>query len=195
MSRTRARTRGGIALVGVLLGSACGGGAPEAPDPEPAPVGAREPEPAPPPVDPDSARDDFVRNGLAPPVGTIAALRDALGSPDRVEVEEMANRHVPEQTDSILTLRYPGLMAEYYRVRGRDLPLAFRVTESRHLARDWIRIGMRWEDARRILGEARDEGEGIYSYDCGSCMGADEPVFFEVTEGRVAAIVFTFYVD
>ncbi len=86
-------------------------------------------------------------------------------------------------------------MAEFYRVRGRDLPLAARVTESRHLARDWIRIGMRWENARRVLGEARSEGEGTYSYGCGSCLGADEPVFFEVRDGRVAAIVFTFYVD
>lgn len=189
MTDSPKRTTAAPVLLAVLLGSGCGGGAPQAP------AEARVPEAEPAPMDPDSARDDFVRNGLAPPVGTVADLRGALGSPDRVEVEEIANRHRPEQTDSVITLSYPGLTAEFYRVRGRDLPLAVRVTESRHLAREWIRIGMGWEDARGVLGEARSEGEGAYSYDCGSCMGADEPVFFEVRDGRVVAIVFTFYVD
>lgn len=180
----------------LIVVGACGSGAREDPSP-PAPgpdARAEEPRP-PPPSDPEAFRDGFVQDGLATPVRTIAALRDALGRPDSVRVEEVANRHAPGQTDSIFTLRYPGLVAEYYRVHGRDLLMAVRVTESRHLAGERIRIGMEWSRARRVLGEPRREEGGTYSYVCGSCKGAEEPVFVEVREGRVTAIVFTYYVD
>ena len=143
-----------------------------------------------------SAADRFVTEGLAPVGRTRAEIRDALGEPDSVRREPVANRHVPDQTDTIVTLHYPTLRATLYLVTGGgDLLQSVRVTDDRHLRDPAVRIGMPWEEVRRRLGEPHDREGDVPVYWCRSCTGAEHPVRFHVAGGRVRAVEFTYYVD
>ncbi|MBW3535824.1 MAG: hypothetical protein KY453_11520 [Gemmatimonadetes bacterium] len=188
-----------LAAAGHLLLLGCGGGGETPPDPDgtggaaaaadtdgPA---AAEPEDTP-------AADRFVTGALEPVGGSRDEIRTSLGEPDSIGREPVANRHVPDQTDTIVTLHYPELVATLYAATGGDdLLQSVRVTDDAHLRDPAIRIGMPWEEARRRLGDPHEMDGEVPVYVCRSCTGAENPVRIHVADGLIQAIEFTYYVD
>ena len=189
-----------LAALLVLVACGPGGDAPPAGggDGVDTPAAAAEPEggASAPDTGRTSAADRFVTEGLDPVGRTRAEIRATLGEPDSVRHEPVANRHIADRTDTIVTLHYPTLRATVYAVTGgNDLLQSVRVTDDRHLRDPAIRIGMPWEEVRRRLGEPHDREGDVPVYWCRRCTGAEHPVRFHVVDGRVRAVEFTYYVD
>ncbi len=144
---------------------------------------------------PDAARDRFIRSGLTPIGETRAEIAARLGRPDSVVVRTLPNRHDPVQIDSVFRLHYAGLDATVYVAGGRDFLASVTVTADRWLRYPVVRIGMRWSEVRRRIGEPRERLDGGLLYVCPTCGAVEEPVIIAVRGGVVRSIEFTYYVD
>ncbi len=156
--------------------------------------GGRTPEPAPGP--PDAAAFDRWAEA-APFAGfeTPEDFRDRFGPPVSRHAVPQANRHVEGQTDSILTLTFEGpLEVRLYAITGgRTLPMSVDVHGSGILEGP-VDVGTPWTRVAATFGPPEGERDGRWYY-LRDGLGAEEPVLFEVSGGRVAAIRFTYYVD
>ncbi|NIQ59728.1 MAG: hypothetical protein GWN71_42250, partial [Gammaproteobacteria bacterium] len=146
---------------------------------------------------PSERRDAWLRSAFLPSTATPADIVERFGEPDRRTATPTANRHVPGQTDSIVTLEYDrGLRLELYSVAGgRDLLREAEVTAPGILESDVVDVGVAWAVITRRMGQPQGRRGGMPYYLCGSCMGAEEPVFFAVEDGVVRRIRFSYYVD
>ncbi len=167
------------ALLCLLAVTACGGGTPE---------------PTPGPPDPAA----FERWAEAAPFAgfeTPDDFRNRFGPPDSRDVVPQANRHVEGQTDSILTLTFDGpIEVRFYAITGgRTLPMSVEVRGSGILDGP-ADVGTPWTRVEAAFGPPAGERDGrLYYLRDGD--GAEEPVLFAVSGGRVTAIRFTYYVD
>lgn len=149
------------------------------------------------PADPSAARDQWLESTFLPSGASIADVIGRFGPPDRRQADATPNRHVPDQTDSIVTLVYDrGLTVTFYDVTGGDelIELA-EVTAPGILDDSPVDVGTMWSDVLERFGEPDGRRDGMAFYVCGSCMGAEEPVFFDVVDGVVRRIRFSYYVD
>jgi hypothetical protein len=167
------------ALLFLLVTAACGGGGPE-----------------PAPGLPDAAA--FSRWAEAAPFAgfeTPEDFRNRFGPPESRDAVPQENRHVEGQTDSILTLTFEGpIEVRFYAITGgRTLPMSVEVRGSGILT-DPVDVGTPWSRVVAAFGPPAGERDGR-SYYLPAGDGAEEPVLFAVSGGRVAAIRFTYYVD
>ena len=149
------------------------------------------------PADRDSARDELVQHGLLVPIAPRAEVAAQLGPPDSSRAAPVANRHDPRQTDSIVQVHYPGMRLEYYVVTAGpgEMLSSAHVRHNRYLRYPSLGVGARREDVLRVLGDPGAAADTTFTYDCRSCMGAESPVIFHLTGGRVQEVEYSIYVD
>ena len=200
---TRPTTRYALALTLVAL-SACGQG-------RDGTGGSREGAPGPGSGDTPAAPTDttagpgpsasphaWLQSGFVSPGATASELRDRFGPPDERTVSPTPNRHVPDQTDTLVTLTYDrGLTIELYSVTGGDDLLQSVVVSSPGVVSydEPVDVGSTWETVTSILGPPSGRRDGMPFYACEGCPAAESPVFFDVVDGVVRRIRFTYYVD
>jgi hypothetical protein len=123
-----------------------------------------------------------------------ASMRAMFGPPDSVRATTEPNRHLPEVTDSLFVLYYPGLTADIRKPhQGGDMPVHVRVSDTRYLAYPQVGVGVPLDNVIRLLGEPTSRAATSLSYDCG--IGAEQPVIFHFDAGRVSSVEIQYYVD
>lgn len=197
----RAPVRGALMLGTLLAITSCGGETPRD-GPGEAPGRAAEvedgPGAAPPEPTGDSlGTDAWLDSAFLPATAGMEDLVARFGAPERRSATARPNRHDPSQTDSIVTLDFAeGVTARFYAVTGgRTFLSEAVVSEPGILPHPDIDVGRPWAEARRILGPPDGEREGDPYYVCETCGEVDEPVYFEVRDGVIRRIRFTYYVD
>lgn len=125
---------------------------------------------------------------------TRAALEAAYGPPDSVAAETEPNRHIPDATDSLFVVRYPGLTVEIRRPpSGEDLTSHAAIRDNRYLAHPAVGIGAPADRVASVLGEPGTRSEDRLVYDCGPHV--EQPVTFWLSDGTVERIEISYYVD
>jgi hypothetical protein len=121
-------------------------------------------------------------------------LRTAVGAADSVVAQPVPNRHSPGVMDTLFTLRYPGLIVEIHTVGGGgDLASGVDVQDNRYIAFPRIGIGAYADSVVAFLGAPTEKRGPSLVYDCGEEV--NQPVTFEVVDGRVRRILISYYVD
>lgn len=169
----------------LLAWSAACGQAPDAPDTTSGPAPSESPH-------------AWLQSGFVTPGTTLAQLRQRFGPPDRRTATPTPNRHVPDQTDTLVTLEYDrGVTVELYSVTGGDDLLQSVVVSSPGVLSYYepVDVGTGWEEVTAILGPPSGRRDGIPFYACEGCPAAESPVYFEVVDGVVRQIRFSYYVD
>lgn len=193
---TRALRQSGLALVFALATLACAADRPEQ-IPTPDSAGATDTNNA--AAHPILALDcDTLAATLLRTAATRSALAEAYGEPDSVAVATEPNRHMPDATDSLFVVHYPGLAVTLRTPpSARDLVAAVTVTDNRYLAYPSIGIGTREEAVIAALGEPHERAEGdgttVLTYACGEEV--EQPVTFDIRDGVVVRIEASYYVD
>ena len=196
MTFIRDLRQSGLALVIALATLACAADRPEqipAPDSAGAADTTRAAADRALALDCDTLAATLLRTGA-----TRSALAQAYGEPDSVEATTEPNRHMPDATDSLFVVHYPGLGVTLRTPpSARDLVSAVMVTDNRYLAYPSIGIGTREEAVVAALGEPdeRTEGDGttVLTYACGEEV--EQPVTFHIRDGVVVRIEASYYVD
>ncbi|HSJ10212.1 MAG TPA: hypothetical protein VK928_09870 [Longimicrobiales bacterium] len=147
----------------------------------------------------DSALAGFIDNALELPGRTRAELAARLGEPDSTSARTVENRHDPSVTDSVLTLHYPGLVAEIYRAGydGKEILASVEVSDAVHL-RPMVDagIGTSADAVRAALGEPATATATLLEYVCDECLvSGHETVRFTLEEGIVRRIHIQYWVD
>jgi len=138
---------------------------------------------------------NFVTRSLTVEARTRTALREALGAPESVDVTTEPNRHIPDGTDSLVTVSYPGVAFSLRKPpEADDLMERIVVRDNRWLRWSEPGIGATSEDVTLILGEPAERDATLLRYSCSTGI-VEEPVSFVLENGRVREIVFEFYVD
>lgn len=158
------------------------------------------PDAEPPPVSdepPVSDPDEYYRTGLVLRDAGLDELERRFGAPAALEREPVPNRHVPGQTDTILTVRYPGARLRIYQVAGgRGMLERAEVSDSRWLTHARPGVGTPADSVLAWLGEPKERSTGRLVYDCRTCAaGGEDALTFHLEDGRVARIEWAFYVD
>lgn len=128
-------------------------------------------------------------------------IRDALGTPTRIEVRVQENRHVEGATDSLFTLAYPGLTFELNRpgpVEG-ELLTSVRLLDGGRELPGGLRVGhmTRGELLERLGDPARTRSRGdttVLVYDI-TGPAADRSVDLLVAGDTLRAVAWAPYVD
>lgn len=124
-----------------------------------------------------------------------ASLEATLGAPDSLASTVEPNRHIPDATDVIHILTWPGISIT---VRtppdGRELVEDVVIRDDRFLRWPDPGIGDHANAVMTLLGEPAEHDATHLLYFCGAGP-VNEPVAFELRNDSVAAIVFHFYVD
>lgn len=147
---------------------------------------------------PSESPHAWLQNGFVSPGTTASELRERFGPPDTRTTTPTPNRHVPDQTDTIVTLEYDrGLTIELYSVTGGDDLLQSVVVSSPGVVSydAPVEVGAAWEAVTAILGPPSGRQDGTPFYACEGCPAAESPVYFEVVDGVVRRIRFSYYVD
>ena len=144
-------------------------------------------------LDCDTLAATLLRTGA-----TRSALAEAYGEPDSVEVTTEPNRHMPDATDSLFVVHYPGLAVTLRAPpSARDLVSAVTVADNRYLAYPSIGMGTREEAVVAALGEPHErtarDGMTVLTYACGEEV--EQPVTFLVRDDVVVRIEASYYVD
>lgn len=188
----------------VALSAACGQGrdAPaQAPEGSPAEGRGDAPEA---PTDttvgpsPSASPHTWLQSGFVSPGATASELRERFGPPDTRTATATPNRHIPDQTDTIVTLEYArGLTVELYSVTGGDDLLQSIMVSSPGIVSydEPVDVGSAWSTVTSILGPPSGRQDGMPFYACEGCPAAESPVYFEVVDGVVSRIRFSYYVD
>lgn len=193
---TSALRQSGLAIVFALATLAC---AADRPEQMPAPDSAAATDTSSAAADPILALDcDTLAATLLRTAATRSALAEAYGEPDSVEVTTEPNRHIPDATDSLFVVHYPGLAVTLRTPpSARDLVSAITVTDNRYLAYPSIGIGTREEAVIAALGQPHEstttDGTTTLVYACGEEV--EQPVTFLVRDDVVVRIDASYYVD
>ncbi|MGH7444069.1 MAG: hypothetical protein ACREKM_04295, partial [Longimicrobiales bacterium] len=165
---------------------------------------------------PDTARPDTMQAGGLPQVAgataaarlqqyaegalglesvTRAGLQERFGPPDSAHSKPTPNRHIPGQTDSIVTVYYPGLAVELYRTDpGTEFVQRADVSTDR-----WLHFGPGIGAPAAVmtgaLGEPSEQTDSTLVFRCTACSPVNEPITFFLADGRVHRVRFAYYVD
>jgi hypothetical protein len=125
---------------------------------------------------------------------TRAALAETFGPPDSVHAATEPNRHIPEATDSLFTVFYPGLRVDIRTPpSARDMATHVEIRDNRYIAFPAIGIGAREARLMDALGEPTRRADRSLTWDC--CMHVEQPVTFHFADGAVRRIEISYYVD
>ena len=150
--------------------------------------------------------DTALRNASQPEYARLEKFRDAgsviagarCAKPAYVEDKAIRNQHDPDVTDYIRTYGCPGLEISIYRASFTkpvtEIAGAVTFSDPNRTLPYGVRIGMAGEALIRLFGRpdrTRDDGIDYYA-DMGP--GADV-VSFELQDGRLARVVWSFFID
>lgn len=125
---------------------------------------------------------------------TRAELRSAFGEPDSAATETEPNRHVEGAADSLFVVHYPGLVVSIRKPEGgEDMADRVEVTAPRYIRYPWLAPGASAQQVEASLGDPTDGDPERLTYNCN--LGADQPVTFQLRDGRVTAVTIEYYVD
>lgn len=130
-----------------------------------------------------------------------AALEEALGRPESIEAEAVPNRHLPDVTDTVITLRYHGVDFAVLRATAmnRDMLLGTALRDSTRPLPGDIRIGVTRRDAlERRLGAPADvatAGDTVTLTYLWPPEGAEEEVRLRFVRDALRVVAWGFYVD
>jgi hypothetical protein len=125
---------------------------------------------------------------------TREGLRTRFGEPDSTTLQAVPNRHVEGATDTLFAIYYPGLTSNvHWPEGGADIPDLVTVTDNRYLAFPRIGVGAAADSVIAALGEPTAREADALVYAC--AMDVEQPVRFELADGRVRRIVIDYYVD
>jgi hypothetical protein len=146
-----------------------------------------------------SGAETFYRYGLTDIGKTREELQKRFGKPDSVVARAVQNLHVASQTDSLITIYYPGIVAEIYRVSGgdREFPASIRVSDNTFIHETApIRIGVPESDLDNIMGPPAERGDNTVTYLCDTCTAlGNERIAVHFANGRVAAVTIFYSYD
>jgi hypothetical protein len=138
----------------------------------------------------DSLRDWFIETSVASIPGTEDEVIATLGAPDSVVRLPSANPNDPMAYDTIIEAYYPGISLSILKVDGAEVLQSVWVGDTTYVTGP-IRIGTDTTVIRRLLGPPMLGGERP-GYVCGMCSIANESVRFELVDGKVTGMLFTF---
>ena len=153
-----------------------------------APAAAEAPSPA-------AGCQQFTREGLKLKARSRAELDAEAGRPTKTEVDLVANRHVPNQQDSIIRLHYDGMIVQLRKPGpGGEMFEYVSVDKRKWLNFPFFKPGVSVENLVVAIGEPhRREGNRLV-YNCAGGE-VENPVVFETDGREVQRIVFNYYVD
>ena len=141
--------------------------------------------------------DAFATRGLAVAIPDREAFRSTVGEPTGVSRTPVANRHVPDQMDTLYVFTRDGLEAAYYVLPRRDLLSSVAVRDPRWLRYGSPTIGTTGAAVEAAFGPParRASGGAVLTYACQQAAGPEEPVVFLLDSGVVREVGFLYYVD
>jgi hypothetical protein len=147
-----------------------------------------------------SGAETFYRYGLTDIGHTRDDLLKQFGKPDSVQAAGVQNRHVTSQTDSLITMFYPGLAVQLYRVMGetrREFPSFVRISDNTFIHETApIRIGVAESDLTDVMGPPSDRADGVLSYVCDTCTEiGNERIEVRIADGKVASVTIFYSYD
>ena len=142
---------------------------------------------------------DLAENGLSIPNTRRNALAAQLGRPDSATAHPTANPYNTAQTDSVVTVFYPGLRLHYIvlgAARGEtDMLLRADVSDNRYLKYPALGVGASVGDIVSALGQPEERTNDTISYSCALHVMEGSTVYFHFEGDRVKFVEYTFYVD
>jgi hypothetical protein len=143
--------------------------------------------------------DAFAAGGLGVAIPDRGAFRRNVGEPTGISRTPVANRHVPDQTDTLHVFTRDGLEATYYVLPRRDLLSSVAVRDPRWLRYGFPTIGTTDAAVEAAFGPPAERASGgavpRLTYTCRQTAGPEEPVVFLLDGGQVRQVVFLYYVD
>jgi hypothetical protein len=137
----------------------------------------------------------FTREGLKLKARTRAALEAEVGRPTKTEVEVVANRHMPDQQDSIIRLHYDGVIVQLRKPgSGGEMFEYAAVDKRKWLNFPYFKPGVGNDNVIAAIGEPQRRDGKRLVYNCAGGE-AEEPIVFETDGTTVQRIVFNYYVD
>lgn len=125
---------------------------------------------------------------------TREAMLAAYGPPASLTSTTQPNRHNPAVTDTLYEVHYPGLQVSIHTPGGgADLPSGVIVEDNRYLAYPRIGIGAYADTVIAVLGPPHGDDATVLTYNC--TMAVDQPVHFDLADGRVRRVRIEYYVD
>ncbi|MEX1184065.1 MAG: hypothetical protein WEF86_12610 [Gemmatimonadota bacterium] len=125
---------------------------------------------------------------------TRQALAETYGAADSISALTEPNRHLPDATDSLFTVFYPGLTVSIRTPpSARDLVSGVDVTDNRYLVNEAVGIGAPAEQVIDVLGPPATLDDATLVYSCAEAV--EQPVTFVLVNGAVARIEIEYYVD
>lgn len=146
-----------------------------------------------------SGAESFYKTGLAGISTDLAIIHEDFGDPDSTHVTAVKNRHVPTQTDSLITRHYKGFDVVVYRIStdGKELLSAVRVMDNKYInASSPIRVGIAEDDLAMVMGTPTESNDTIHTYVCATCtqLGNDR-IELRRRQGLITAITIFYPID
>jgi hypothetical protein len=190
-SRHRIAARRVKFVHGLIAAAVCGAlqwACTEAPAPAPPPVALQDDRGA--TLEQDSMRDWFIETSVSSIPGTEDEIIGMLGQPDSVVRLPAASSQDPMAYDTIIEAYFPGLSVNILKVGQNETLQNIRVADTTFVTGP-ITIGSDTTTLRRLLGPPM-LGGAMPGYVCGMCSILNESVRFEIIDGKVTAMLFTF---
>ena len=138
----------------------------------------------------DSLRDWFIEFGLVGIPETETELLATVGVADSVLRLGSANVQDPVAFDTIVEAYYPGLVVSILKQGGAEALQSVWVADTTFLIGP-IRPGTDSASLVQRLGPTMVNGTRP-GYICGSCSYPNQAAFFDIADGKVSAVLFTF---
>ncbi len=138
----------------------------------------------------DSMRDWFIETSVATIPETEEEIAGMLGVPDSVVRIPTASAQDPMAYDTIIEAFYPGMSMTLLKIGADETLQNLWVGDSTFVAGP-IRIGTDTTMIRALLGPPLPIG-GKPGYVCGMCSIARQSVQFDLVDGKVTGMLFTF---
>jgi hypothetical protein len=141
------------------------------------------------------ACQQFTRAGLKLKAKTRAQLVTEAGRPLDTSERVEPNRHIPATQDSIIRYVYDGMIVQIRKpAQGADMFEHVTVASRKWVNFPFFRPGLTETNLVAVMGEPQRRADGKLIYECGGGE-VENPVIFEMKDGAVQRIVFSYYVD
>lgn len=146
-----------------------------------------------------SAAETFYKAGLSGISTDLANIREDFGDGDSIKARAVQNRHVPTQTDSVITRHYKGFDVVIYRIStdGKELLSSIRVMDNKYIsAAAPVRVGMAAADLAVVMGAPTESNDSVFTYTCTTCSElGNEHIEVRWTQGLVTAVTIFYPID
>jgi hypothetical protein len=138
----------------------------------------------------DSMRDWLINSSLSALPEKELGILAVLGTPDSVLRLPVARPIDPMAYDTAVQLYYPGIELGILKRDANELLQSVMVTDSTYVNGP-ITVGTDTTEIKQLIGPPMLGGSRP-GYVCGDCSIPNSSVRFDIVDGRVAALLFTF---